>query len=380
MFKFKKEIEFIKQNYSDKEYIQLHEPTFNGNEKKYLKDCIDSSYVSSSGYYIDMFEKKLSERIGVNYVTAVVNGTSALQLALKVIGVKPQDEVLTQALSFIATSNAIMYNGAFPVFLDVDIDTMGLSPKAVDSFLSKNAELKGGSCFNKHTKRKITCCLPMHTFGFPLRIKELKNVCDKWKIPIIEDSAEALGSVSNKRQVGSFGKISVFSFNGNKIITAGGGGAIVTDYEELGKESKFLSTTAKRPHEYEYIHDEVGYNFRMPNLKAALACAQIEQLDVFLERKRELMLRYKEYFESQNINFKSPIENTSSNNWLNCIELKDINERNLFLNECQKKNVLCRPIWQLINKNIPYKKFQTDSLTNSKYLEERIINLPSSVV
>ena len=300
--------------------------------------------------------KKLSERIGVNYVTAVVNGTSALQLALKV-GVKPQDEVLTQALSFIATSNAIMYNGAFPVFLDVDIDTMGLSPKAVDSFLSKNAELKGGSCFNKHTKRKITCCLPMHTFGFPLRIKELKNVCDKWKIPIIEDSAEALGSVSNKRQVGSFGKISVFSFNGNKIITAGGGGAIVTDYEELGKESKFLSTTAKRPHEYEYIHDEVGYNFRMPNLNAALACAQIEQLDVFLERKRELMLRYKEYFESQNINFKSPIENTSSNNWLNCIELKDINERNLFLNECQK-NVLCRPIWQLINKNIPTKNFK----------------------
>ena len=286
MFKFKKEIEFIKQNYSDKEYIQLHEPTFNGNEKKYLKDCIDSSYVSSSGYYIDMFEKKLSERIGVNYVTAVVNGTSALQLALKVIGVKPQDEVLTQALSFIATSNAIMYNGAFPVFLDVDIDTMGLSPKAVDSFLSKNAELKGGSCFNKHTKRKITCCLPMHTFGFPLRIKELKNVCDKWKIPIIEDSAEALRSISNKRQVGSFGKISVFSFNGNKIITAGGGGAIVTDYEELGKESKFLSTTAKRPHEYEYIHDEVGYNFRMPNLNAALACAQIEQLDVFGKEER----------------------------------------------------------------------------------------------
>lgn len=378
MFKFAKEIDFIKSQFKSN-IIQLHEPKFLGNEIEYLKRCIDSTFISSIGPYVTEFEKKLSQITGIKYAVATVNGTSALQLALKVIGVKPSDEVITQGLSFIATANSIVYNGALPIFLDVDLDTMGLSPFAVENFLKHNAQIIDGSCYNKKTKNKISACVPMHTFGFPMRINELKEVCDEWCIPIVEDSAEALGSKVGSEYVGSVGQISVYSFNGNKIITCGGGGAIVTNDLKLSEKSRFLSTTAKRKHDFEFIHDEIGFNFRMPNLNAAVALAQLENLHFFLKKKKELFNNYREFFSKSSINLKTPIKNSTSNNWLNAIELKNKHDRDKFLIECRENQINCRPIWRLLNENRPYKNCQTDELINSRYLEERIVNIPSSV-
>jgi len=372
-------VQIIKDEFATDKFIPLHEPYFGGNEKKYLEECIDSTFVSSVGPFVDLFEQRIAEITETKKGVAVVNGTAGLQVALRLVGVQANDEVLTQALTFIATANAINYNQAKPVFIDVDRDTMGLSPSALKAFLEEFGELRNGSTFNKKTGKRIGACVVMHTFGFPARIEELLAVCDNWNIPLVEDAAESLGSTVNGKALGGFGKVGVLSFNGNKIVTSGGGGAIVSNDTELAVKAKYLTTTAKVPHPYEYVHDELGYNFRMPNINAALICAQLEQLDFFLEKKRELAWAYKNRFDQLGVNFRWELPNTQPNYWLMCVELENLNERNLFLKESNNSNVMTRPIWQLMNKLPMYKECQHDGLVNSLYLEDRIVNIPSSV-
>ena len=373
-------ISFIKESYNTNSFIPLHEPRFKGNEKKYLIDAIDSTFVSSVGAYVDKFELMMADISKTQKAIAIVNGTSALQVALRLSGVNNGDEVLTQALTFIATINAILYNGASPVFLDVDIDTMGLSPYAVQAFLEEYGELRDGVCYNKKTNKKIAACMPMHTFGFPVRLDELIMICNKWNIPLVEDAAESIGSLYKDRPTGSFGKLGVFSFNGNKIVTSGGGGAIVTNDLALGIKAKHLTTTAKIPHPYEYVHDDIGYNFRMPNINAALACAQLEQLNAFIQNKRELANKYHSFFNSIGVKFRTELPNTKANYWLMCIELENKKERDNFLKKTNENKVMTRPIWQLIFKSNLYSNFQKDNQKNAIYLEERIVNIPSSVI
>ncbi|MFT5435573.1 MAG: perosamine synthetase [Ulvibacter sp.] len=375
----KEVISFIRERFKTNEFIPLHVPTFNGNEKKYLEDCIDSTYVSSVGAYVDKFEELMNTITQTKKTTAVASGTAALQVALRLVGVKKDDEVITQALTFVATANAIAYNNAHPVFLDVDIDTMGLSPKSVKDFLEEFGQLKEDGCYNKKTGRKIAACMPMHTFGFPVHLDELVKVCEDWRIPIVEDAAESLGSEYKGKPTGSYGEVGAFSFNGNKIVTCGGGGAIVTNNLELGTRAKYLTTTAKVPHPYEYVHDELGYNYRMPNLNAALACAQLEQLDKFLEDKRNLAQEYKSFFSDKGIYFRTETNNTKANYWLMCVELENKKERDLFLEETNSNGIMTRPIWQLMYRLPMYKDCQIDCQENAKYLEERIVNIPSKI-
>lgn len=372
-------ISFIKEQYKTENFIPLHVPHFGGNEKKYLLETIDSTFVSSVGAYVDQFEETMQNITQTQKAVAVVNGTAAIQVALRLIGVKAGDEVLTQALTFVATANAISYQNATPVFLDVDLDTMGLSPKAVSVFLEEFGELREDGCYNKKTQKKISACLPMHTFGFPVHLDELIAVCNVWKIPVLEDAAESLGSQYKGKPTGSFGKLGAFSFNGNKIVTSGGGGAIVTNDSKLGEKGKYLTTTAKIPHPYEYVHDEMGYNFRMPNLNAALACAQLEQLDDFLYEKRSLALEYSTFFSTNGIKFRTETPDTKANYWLMCVELSDKIERDLFLKETNNNNVMTRPIWQLMFRLPMYSHCQKDEQKNAIFLEERIVNIPSSV-
>lgn len=372
-------IDFIKNQYPTKDIVPLHEPKFLGKEREYVLDAINSTFVSSVGTYVDKFEFMMTDLTKTTKAIAVVNGTSALQVALRLSGVGVGDEVITQALTFIATVNAIIYNRASPIFLDVDLDTMGLSPTSVQAFLEEFGELREGVCYNKKTNNKIAACLPMHTFGFPVHLEELIEVCRKWKIPVVEDAAESIGSEYKGIPTGSYGKLGVFSFNGNKIVTSGGGGAIITNDMEIGFKAKHLTTTAKIPHPYEYVHDEIGYNFRMPNINAALACAQLEQLDSFIQNKRDLAIEYKTFFESRGIKFRTELPNTKANYWLMCLELENKEERDAFLKETNASKVLTRPIWQLIFKSPLYSNFQRDLQLNAIYLEERIVNIPSSV-
>jgi aminotransferase in exopolysaccharide biosynthesis len=379
MSNYTETIDFIKSQFPNKDFIPLHEPNFSGREKEYVLDTIESTFVSSVGAFVDKFEIMMAELSKTQKAVAVVNGTSALQVALRLSGVGSGDEVLTQALTFIATINAIIYNGASPVFLDVDLDTMGLSPNAVQSFLEEFGEIRDGVCYNKKTNRKIAACMPMHTFGFPVHLYELITICNKWNIPVVEDAAESIGSEYKGIPTGSFGKLGVFSFNGNKIVTSGGGGAIVTNDIQLGIKAKHLTTTAKVPHPYEYVHDEIGYNFRMPNLNAALACAQLEQLETFIQNKRALALEYNAFFKAKGINFRMELPNTKANYWLMCLQLENKNDRDFFLKETNENKVMTRPIWQLIFKSPLYSNYQRDSQINAIYLEDRIVNIPSSV-
>ncbi|SDZ40703.1 MULTISPECIES: LegC family aminotransferase [Rhodonellum] len=376
---FKQVIQFIQEKFQSKGFIPLHAPSFMGNERKYLMDTIDSTFVSSVGAYVDLAEKMVAEISQIHKAVAVVNGTSGLQIALQLAGVQPGDEVITQALTFVATANAIHYTGAEPVFLDVDYDTMGLSPKAVESFLEEYGELREGGTYNKKTGKRIASCVPMHTFGFPVHLDELVSVCEKWKIPIVEDAAESLGSFYKMQHTGSFGKLGVFSFNGNKIVTCGGGGMIVTQEEDLGKLGKHLTTTAKVAHPYEYVHDHVGYNFRMPNLNAALLCAQLERLDFYLKNKRQLAHEYIDFFEGQEIIFRKELDNTQANYWLMSVELENLSARNAFLKATNDAKTVTRPIWQLMYRLPMYQHCYRDGQTNAVILEERIVNIPSSV-
>lgn len=378
---YKNIVDFIQKIYDTKEFLPLHEPRFIGNEKKYVNDAIDSTFVSSVGKFVDLFEETFAQKVGTKYAVATVNGTSALHIALLLADVTPEDEVITQPLTFIATCNAISYCGAKPVFVDVDRDTLGLSPEALGNFLEENCEIIDGQCINKTTHKTIKACVPMHTFGHPCKIEEIQAICEKYNIALVEDAAESLGSYYKGKHTGTFGKIGAFSFNGNKIITSGGGGVIVTDDEALAKRAKHLTTTAKIPHPYEYVHDEIGYNYRMPNLNAALLVAQLEQLDTFLDAKRKLAQKYKKFFaQSQEFKFIEEPCNAQSNYWLNGIILSDLKQRNQFLERTNAYGVMTRPVWRLMNELEMFKECQSDALKNAKYLEERVVNIPSSVI
>jgi len=372
-------IQFIQKTYNTKEFLPLHEPVFFGNEKKYLNECIDSTFVSSVGKFVDQFEDVVAEYTGAKYAIATVNGTAALHIALELIGVTDGDEVITQPLSFIASCNAISYCGAKPVFVDVDSDTMGLSPDSLLSFLKQYAEQREEDCYNKVTGNRISAVLPMHTFGHPCRIDEIAAICDEYNIPLVEDAAESLGSFYKNKHTGTFGCIAALSFNGNKTITTGGGGMILTNDEVLAKRAKHITTTAKVPHPYEFIHDEIGYNFRLPNINAALGCAQMESLAAILQNKRELATRYERFFADKDIQVVKEPENAISNYWLNAVILKDKSNRDEFLQKTNSAGVMTRPIWQLMNRLDMFKHCLAADLTNSHWLEERVVNIPSGV-
>ena len=379
MQKFKTEIEFIKKTFGNKEFTPLHEPCFNGNEKKYVLETIDSTFVSSVGKFVDLFESKICEYTGAKYAIAVVNGTAALHMSLMLAGVKRDDLVITQALSFIATCNAISYIGAEPVFIDVDSKTLGLSSESLELFL-KDVEVKNGSAYHIPSQRKISACVPMHTFGMPAEIDKIIELCTIFNIPVIEDAAESLGTIYKERHTGTYGLLGTYSFNGNKTITCGGGGIIVTNDAEIAKMAKHLTTQSKVPHRWEYVHDHVGYNYRCPNINAALACAQIEQLESFIENKRVTSKVYKDFFENNDkLSYLDEPENSRANFWLNAVMLNNAEDRNVFLEETNDANVMTRPIWALMHRLEMFKHCMHDGLVNSIDIESRLVNIPSSV-
>jgi len=377
---FENVINFIQDTYKTKEFIPLHEPRFIGNEKKYLNECIDSTFVSSVGKFVDEFEEKIANYTGAKYAIATSNGTSALHISLLLADVGQNNEVITQPLTFVATCNAISYCGAQPIFMDVDKDTMGLSPTALKYFLEKNTSVKNQQCINNKTGKVIKACVPMHTFGHPCRIDEIKEICNKHHVFLIEDAAESVGSTYKGRHTGTFGQVGVMSFNGNKIITAGGGGCIVTNDKALAKKAKYLTTTAKVQHKWDFNHDMVGYNYRMPNLNAALLVAQLENLDNFISSKRKLANVYETFFNSNNYVFVKEPMDSKSNYWLNAIILNDKQQRDIFLNESNAQGVMTRPIWTLMSKLPMFKDSQSGDLINAEWLEERVVNIPSSVL
>ncbi|OFY38956.1 MAG: aminotransferase DegT [Bacteroidetes bacterium GWF2_40_14] len=379
--KFSQIIEFIREKYKTPEgIIPLHEPRFNGNEKKYLHECIDTTFVSSVGKFVTRFEEMVAEFTGAKHAIAAVNGTAALHISLLLCDVKPDDEVITQALTFVATANSIAYTGAKPVFVDVDRDTMGLSPISLKSFLTENTTFKNGLCINNTSGKRIKACVPMHTFGHPCRIDEIISICNQYNIDVVEDAAESLGSYFKGQHTGTFGKFGTLSFNGNKTITTGGGGMILTKDDELGKLAKHITTTAKVPHRWEFVHDMTAYNYRLTNLASALGCAQMEQLPNFIVQKRKLAEAYSKFFKKLEIEFITEAQNSSSNYWLNTIILKDKAEQSSFLEFMNNNNIMVRPVWQLMNRLEMYKDCQCGSLENTEWLTDRVVNLPSSVV
>ncbi|EPM6834990.1 aminotransferase LegC [Campylobacter jejuni] len=376
---FKKEISFIKSLFN-KENIALHEPCFIGNEKKYLLECIDSGFVSSVGEFVTRFEEALKEKTKARFVIATNTGTAALHIALLANGIDENCEVITQSISFVATANAIAYTGAKPVFLDIDENTLSLSPKALEHFLENQTYQKDNLSYNKTTHKPIKACVIMHTFGLSAHIKAIKELCEKYHILLIEDAAEALGSTYENKALGTFGKCGILSFNGNKIITGGCGGAILSDDENLAKLARHLSTTAKIPHPYEYDHDRIAYNYCLCNINAAILLAGLENLELFLENKRELAKIYKDFFKNHDkCKFIDEKSNEKSNFWLNTLLFKDENLRNIFLEECLKNNIFVRPVWKSLPSLKAFQNCQSNELINTKKLEKRLINLPSSV-
>lgn len=410
---FEEIVKFIRKLYSEpKGFIPLHAPVFQGNEKKYLEECIDTTFVSSVGKFVDKFEDEIAKYTGVNKAVSCVNGTNALHLALQLVGVEGDTEVITQPLTFIATANAISYCGAHPVFLDVDMDTMGLSPQSLRNWLKQNVELREVKAevkikdtpskpqpipqpqpYNKSTGRRISCCVPMHTFGHPCRIDEIIEICNEYNIPVVEDAAESLGSYYKGQHTGTFAKIGVLSFNGNKVITTGGGGMLLFNDKELAKRAKHLTTQAKVPHPWEFNHDAIGYNYRMPNINAALGLAQLELLPKFLQSKRKIAQSYKEFFSTnpakgreaiiksinQPIVFVDEPSHSQSNFWLNCILFSSIDERDAFLKFSNEAAIMTRPAWTLMNELPMFTNCQTDGINNAKDIADRLVNLPSSV-
>lgn len=372
--------DFVHQLFGTEETVPLHAPLFIGNEKKYLNECIDTTFVSSIGKFVDRFEEKMAAYTGAKKAVVCVSGTNALHMAMMLVGVERDDEVLTQALTFIATCNAISYIGAHPVFIDVDMETLGLSPKAVKAWLDKNAELKNDVCYNKKTGRRVKACIPMHTFGHPVKIDELVQICEEWHLELVEDAAESIGSLYKGQHTGTFGKVGAISFNGNKTITTGGGGMLLFQDEELGKLAKHLTTQAKVPHRWAFVHDHIGYNYRMPNINAALGCAQLENLDRYVENKRETAQIYADFFKNiPNITFFTEPENCRSNYWLNVVLLKDKAAQQNFLEYTNDHGVMTRPVWELMNRLEMFKQCETDGLKNTEWLADRIVNIPSSV-
>jgi aminotransferase in exopolysaccharide biosynthesis len=379
--KAQKLIEFIKSLYPGANPVQLHAPVFRGNEKKYLLDCIDSTFVSYVGPYVTKFEEMTARFTGARYAIAVVNGTAALQVALQIAGVKPGDEVITQALTFAATASAIVHAGAEPVFVDVDQDTMGMSPERLEDWLVKNTDSPAPAerPIDKMTGRPVSAVVPMHTFGHPCHIDEIKMITEKYHIILIEDSAESLGSYYKGKHTGTFGLAGILSYNGNKTITTGGGGMIITNDEKFAARARHITTTAKVPHRWEYVHDEAGYNYRMTNVNAAIGVAQMEKITEYLQNKRETAREYEQFCSKHGIGFMTEPKAAVSNYWLNAIILEDRNERDAFLEFSNDQGVMTRPIWRLMNKLDVYKRCRRDDLVNSQWLEDRIVNIPSGV-
>ena len=373
-------VEFVRDLYGTREAIPLHAPVFPGQEQRYVSDAIESTFVSSVGAYVDRFEADMAAYTGAPRAVATVNGTAALHIALKLANVGHGDLVITQPLTFVATCNAIAYCGAEPVFIDVDLDTLGLSPTAVEAWLSEHAQLDtDGVCRTRADQRAIRACLPMHTFGHPAHLDGLLEVCQRWGLMLIEDAAESLGSLYRGRHTGTIGQVGTLSFNGNKIITTGGGGMILAD-QALGTRAKHLTTTAKKPHPYEYVHDELGYNYRLPNLNAALGCAQLEQLDHFIDIKRGIAAPYAEFFAAQPLRFVTEPEGCRSNYWLNAVLCEDRRERDALLQGTNSQGVMTRPIWALMNRLPVFERSRCGPLPNAEWLEDRVVNLPSSVL
>jgi len=399
-------IDFIRSLYPNREIVPLHEPYFGGNEKKYVLDCIESTFVSSVGKYVDRFEEMIKDFTGAKYAIATVNGTSALHIALKLAGVQEGDLVITQPLTFIATCNAISYCGAEPIFVDIDPDTLGMSPDSLELWLSANTIIQDDSCYLKDVHKfpqintnlkdlrkdnsckfveirglkKISACVPMHTFGHPCKMDSIMEICKRYHITVVEDAAESIGSYYKGKHTGTFGKLGILSFNGNKTITTGGGGMILTDDDQLGPLAKHLTTTAKKPHPWKFEHNMIGYNYRLPNINAALGCAQMEMLPKILKNKRETAQIYQEFFNSiLNIDFIAELKDCISNYWLNAILLKNQEERDDFLEQANAQKVMCRPAWILMNKLPMFNNCLKGELPISSNIEEQLINIPSSM-
>jgi len=375
-------VSFVRETFDDKEgFIILHDPRFIGNERKYIMDAMDSNFVSSVGEYVNSFEKAIAEYTGSKYAVAAVNGTSALHICLLLAGVHADEEVITQPVSFIATCNAITYTGAKPVFIDVNKETMGMCPQKLEEFLKENAR-KGadGYSYNNKTGKRFAAVVPMHTFGHPCLIEDIAEICAEYNIPLVEDAAESIGSLYKGKHTGLFGKLSALSFNGNKVITTGGGGMILTQDEGLAKLAKHITTTAKVPHRWEYNHDYTAYNYRLTNLAAALGLGQIETCEKFVLIKRELTAKYKDFFANTDIAFFTEPKDCRSNYWLNAVILKDRQQRDDFLTYTNDNGIMTRPIWVLNNKLDMYKGCQCGDLTNARWLEDRVVNIPSTVI
>ncbi len=373
-------VQFIKSLYPTKEYIPLHEPSFIGKEKEYLCDCIDSTYVSSVGKYVDSFEKSIQDFTGSKYCVAIVNGTQALYLSLKLLGVGESDEVITQSATFIATSNAIKYTGADCSFVDIDDNTFGMNPDSLADYFSEFCISKDGLTYNKKSGKKISAVVPMHTFGFPCRMDEIHKVCKKYGVKLIEDAAESLGSFYKGRHTGTLGDIGILSFNGNKIITTGGGGMILTNDETLGKRAKHLSTTAKIPHKYEFIHDEIGYNFRMPNLNAAIGLSQMENIERILLSQKKLANKYSEFFKNRKEKFTIERNDSNANYWLNSILFENTNLRDEFLDMTNLNGVMTRTLWKPMHLLPMFENCNRNDLTVTEDIYNRLVNLPSTPI
>lgn len=374
-------VRFVQELYQTRDPIPLHTPKFVGNEKEYVLKTIDSTFVSSIGEYVDLFESKITEYTGSKYAIATVNGTAALHMALKLAGVEPNSEVITQSLTFVATCNAIRYCGAKPIFVDVSKNSLGLSVSSLQSFLEEYIEVRDdGYSWNKVSNKKITACLPMHTFGFPVEIDKIKHLCDQYHIPLVEDAAESLGSFYQGKHTGTFGKISSLSFNGNKILTTGGGGIILTNDKILAERAKHLTTTAKISHGFEFNHDEVAYNYRLPNLNAALGVAQMESLQKFIDSKRKLAISYQKWGDKNGIEFFREPHNTKANYWLNVLITKDKKQRDEFIKYTNSMQVMTRPAWTSMHLLSINSDCQSIDLSNTEALYEQIVNVPSSVI
>lgn len=372
--------QFIREQYRSDDFIPLHAPVFAGHERDYVADTIESTFVSSVGAFVDRFERDMAAYTGSPRAVATVNGTAALHIALKLAGVQPGEVVITQPLTFVATCNAIAYCNAEPLFIDVDRRTLGLSPAALDAWLSEHAQIGDDDlCRTRSDGKVIRACVPMHTFGHPADLDGLVSVCARWQIALVEDAAESLGSFYKGCHTGTFGTVGTLSFNGNKIITTGGGGMILAN-EALGTHAKHLTTTAKKPHPYEYVHDEVGYNYRMPNLNAALGCAQLEQLEGFIANKRELAARYAEHLQGSDLQFVTEPADCRSNYWLNAVICEGREQRDALLKATNDRGVMTRPIWALMNHLPIYAHCRKGELNNAEWLEARVVNLPSSIL
>lgn len=380
MADYSRTIAFIKELYGNQDFTPLSVPQFLGNEKKYLEECIDTTFVSSVGKFVDRFEEEMARYTGAKKAVVCVSGTNALHMSLILSGVEREDEVLTQALTFIATCNALSYIGAHPVFVDVDKETMGLSPAAVKDWLAKNGEIREGQCYNKNTGRRVKACVPMHTFGHPVRIDELLAICEEYHIELVEDAAESIGSLYKGKHTGTFGKVGAISFNGNKTITTGGGGMMLFNDEALAAHAKHITTQAKIPHRWEFRHDEIGYNYRMPNINAALGCAQLENLDKYVASKRKVAAEYIEFFKHvDGVDFFVEPENAFSNYWLSAVVLADKKAQLDFLQQSNDNKVMTRPIWELMNRLPMFENCENDGLKNTIWFADRVVNIPSSV-